>query len=121
VGKQVFDRMKRTIAILLVVCFLVSLTATAVSASTQDYKDGCKAGYKAGYDAGEKKGYADGYADGSETARELTAYKALISKEKETFSSEDYRKGYRACYPKGYENGYKKGYGDGFKDGTESV
>ena len=125
-------QIKRTIAILLAVCFLVSLTVTAVSAISQDYKDGCKAGNAAGYTAGLKngneEGYADGFADGSKMARDQNVTEVLsqISKKSEmSFNSEEYRKGYQACYPEGkdqgYEEGYKIGYNEGFKDGSESV
>lgn len=54
-GKQIFGRMNKILSLLLLVLFVVSVTAISASASTQDYKDGCKAGYKAGYTAGEEK------------------------------------------------------------------
>jgi len=121
-------QIKRTIAILLAVCFLVSLTVTAVSALSQDYKDGCKAGYASGHTAGLKdgkeKGYADGFADGSKTARIQKIKTIATSGGSMVFNSEEYRKGYQACYPKGkdqgYEEGYKIGYDEGFNDGVDS-
>ncbi len=119
-GEQTFGRIKKTLAILLLVSFVMSLTCMAVSASTQDYKDGCKAGYKAGYTAGKERGYADGYADGSKTAREMGIKHANAGYADQSFSSEDYRRGYKACYPKGDEQGYKDGYDEGFKDGINA-
>jgi flagellar biosynthesis/type III secretory pathway protein FliH len=119
-GEHMFGRMKKTLAFLLLVCFVLSLTSTAVSANAQDYKDGCKAGYKAGYTAGKERGYADGYADGSETAREIEKERAAYGYSGTSFNSEDYRRGYKACYPKGDKQGYKDGYDEGFKDGVNA-
>jgi flagellar biosynthesis/type III secretory pathway protein FliH len=117
--EQIFGKIKKISVILLLVCFVMSLTCMAVSASAQDYKDGCKAGYKTGYTAGEEKGYADGYADGAKTAREIFG-KGHAVFAGPLFNSQDYRRGYQACYPKGHEQGYKDGYDKGFKDGINA-
>jgi flagellar biosynthesis/type III secretory pathway protein FliH len=114
-GKQTFDRTKKTLGILLAVCFLISVTAALVSASNKDYEDGYKDGYKQGY----KEGYKKGYAAGTKTAEEVQAeYKSGVGGWGHSgFSGTDYGNGFN----EGYKVGYKQGYSGGFKAGSQEV
>jgi len=61
-GNKKVDRTKKILAILLAVCFVLSVTAASVSADdNSEYrnKDGYNAGYNKGYNEGEKQGKAD--------------------------------------------------------------
>ena len=51
-GKQIFDRIKKTMAVLLLVLFVVSVTAAAASATQAEYDKGFKDGMRVGYKDG---------------------------------------------------------------------
>jgi hypothetical protein len=90
--------MKRTLAILLLALFVVSVTAAAVAAnqaqSNQGYRDGCRTGYI--------DGFREGKADSKKTA---TAFiKKTVTKNDYDRS---YERGYSDCFPRGYAAGLK--------------
>jgi len=84
------SKIKRTIAILLLVCFLVSMTAAAVSADQADY------------DRGYKEGVAEGTLKGVNDCKNKLISKGI--KESPTGPSDEAR-GYADGYIVGYANG----------------
>ena len=115
---------KKTVAILLVVCFIVSVTVAAVSANQQEYNRG--------YKEGCRDGYKDGFREGKTDSKK--PYSAFIKKEaRKSDYDKGYERGYSDCFPKGYkaglragsaggnqkeyDRGYKEGCRDGYKDG----
>jgi flagellar biosynthesis/type III secretory pathway protein FliH len=104
--EQMFVKTRKTLAILLLVCFVVSLTVLVGSASTKDYKDGYAAGYQESY----QEGYAAGYQDASHTTYQ--------SDEPMGPGYETYSKDNAKGYHDGRHVGYKKGYNAGFKAGS---
>jgi hypothetical protein len=89
-------QIKRTIAILLLVCFLLSVTAAAVSASQKDYS------------RGYRKGIRDGYTAGFKACKE----------ERGAYGEHMYRK---AIAPTDYDTGYEDGFDIGHRRGYEAA
>lgn len=108
-------KIKKTLAILLAVCFLMSLTVTAVSAASfaDDFRQGFKDGYSKAYDQGYELGFEDGFdsSAGNDYEKE-TAKESLENQDIE--GSKAYKQGFKA----GYMRGFPKGYGDGFDAGV---
>jgi flagellar biosynthesis/type III secretory pathway protein FliH len=93
-------RIKKTFAILLALCFVLSVTAASASAAGNS-RDGYSDGYKKGYDDGKKQGQKDcEQYGGKETLSKIPSP-----------SNED---GWTSDYKDSYNNGYKKGYIDGY-------
>lgn len=114
-GEQVM-KMKKALAILLAVCFLMSLTVTAVSAASNfadDFRQGFKDGYSKAYDQGYEFGFEDGFdsSAGNDYEKE-TAKESLENQDIE--GSKANKQGFKA----GYTRGFPKGYGDGFDAGV---
>lgn len=91
--KQILDRIKKTMAVLLLTLFVVSVTAAAASATQAQYDKGFKDGMAAGY----KDGLAQCKKDQPKPLSK-TSTKAVMT---------DYDKGYAAGYDQGFKNGYK--------------
>jgi hypothetical protein len=97
-----FDRIKKTLAILLILCFALSVTAASVSAAGNSKdKDGYSDGYKKGYNDGKKQGDKDCEEYGS--TENLSKVPIPSSKDSWTI-----------YYKSSYNTGYKKGYIDGY-------
>jgi uncharacterized membrane protein len=94
-----FDRMKKTLAILLVLCF--ALSVTVASASAADNKDGYNKGYNKGYQDGKIKGQKDCKKYGS---------KETLSKIPSPPNEYGWTKYYKDNYNEGYEKGYIESY-----------
>lgn len=148
-GKQIINRLKKTLAILLMIFFVVSLTAVATSA--QPTPLGCPRGYHPADPTGpdglsicvpdsSTPSYSDGYAKGKgqaiidgfrngETRGEIDArknkpYKLATKPPTVTpYNSEPLyvgvADGYRDAYVEAYNNGYKRGYKRGLKKGID--
>ena len=118
-------RLKKTLAILLIVLFVASMSAVAVSASHGDHQkrghhhqndrhhgDKIKTNsedYKSGYSDGKVAGYNDGKADYTATTQK--AYQesyddSLTSIPIAVKQKNNYIAGYEAGYEKGYDKGY---------------
>jgi len=133
-GKQTFDRTKKTLGILLLVLFVISIAATAVSAITdtskfgpiskqnyqKGYQEGADAGSAAAREEGEKQGDLDcktgkPYSGGRDVKFNVT-----------TKSNAAYDLGYADGYdydynsPLSYSVGYEKGYNDCVKSGNQN-
>jgi len=121
-------QIKKTLVVLLLLCFVMSITATAVSANQKDfdrgYRDGYRLGYNDGfkecktsdhkeqtmmikksyhvdkddYDRGFDRGFDDGFKKGCAAAERMNKNK----------NQNDFNRGYR--------DGYRLGYNDGFKE-----
>lgn len=93
-GIQKLNRIKKTLVILLAVCFLMSVTAASVSATQAEYDQGYKDGYSAGY----KDGFEQCKKDQPATPSHDLKYKKL--------TQSDYDDGYSAGYDAGFQKGY---------------
>jgi len=97
-----FGRRKKALAVLLVVCFLLSVTVASVSAADNTRnKDGYSDGYKEGYEDGRKQGEKDCNQYGSREA---------LSKIPSPPSDYRWTKNYKNSFNRGYQNGYIEGY-----------
>lgn len=83
-------------AIFLLVLFVVSITATAVTASQEDYNNG----YREGCRQGNGAGFKDGQAGST-----FCTLKAFESKTKAIDFDKGYTQGYGNCYQKGHDVG----------------
>lgn len=92
-GKRIFDRIKKTMVILLLVLFVVSVTAAAASATQAEYDKGFKEGMSAGYKAGLEQCKKDQPKPFEATTKSI----ARLS---------DYDKGYAEGYDQGFQRGY---------------
>lgn len=81
-------------AIFLLVLFVVSITATAVTASQADYNNG--------YDEGCRQGSESGFKDG-QAGSTFCTLKSFESKPEVIDFDKGYTQGYGDCYPKGYD------------------
>lgn len=103
-GNKKIDRTKKTLAILLAVCFVLSVTAASVSAAdNSEYKN--KDGYNAGYDKGHNEGEKQGKADCKQYG-----IKEILQKIPSPLTIDSWTKYYEENYNKGYKNGYLDGY-----------
>lgn len=97
-----FDKTKKTLAILLILCFILSVTAVSVSAaSNSKNKDGYNDGYRKGYEYGKKQGQKDCNQYGSKEA---------LSKIPSPPNDSRWTKYYKESYNKGYRKGYIDSY-----------
>jgi hypothetical protein len=110
-GKQIFNRINRitkTSSILLLVSFIISVTATSASATNVDSsKD-----YQVGYHAGAEDGYKVGYDNGLKDCFEYSNHEVLTKILDPIFKDE-----WTINYKTGYKEGYKKGYIVGYNSG----
>ena len=95
-----FDRIKKTLAILLIVCFTLSVTVASVSAADND-----KSGYMDGY----YKGYKDGKKQGQKDCKQYGSRENL-AKIPSPLNKDSWTKSYKNSYNAGYKKGYLDGY-----------
>ncbi len=88
-------KIRKILAILLLVCFLVAITATAVSANQRDYE------------RGYKEGIRDGYSDGFDKCKNPIRVYGVAS--------------HRIVGPSDYTDGYTDGYDIGFGRGQRAA
>lgn len=96
-----FDRLKKTIAILLVLCFALSVTVVSASAADNRNCGENEYGYKDGYN----KGYEDGKIHGQKDCEQYGSKDAL-SKIPSPPDKYGWTKYYRDNYKCGYEKGF---------------
>ncbi len=95
-------RTKKTLAILLIFCFVLSVTTASVSAAASaKNKDGYSNGYRKGYESGKKQGQSDCNKYGS---------KENLSKIPLSPSNYRWTKYYKHTFNRGYQKGYIDGY-----------
>jgi hypothetical protein len=91
-ANKIFDRITKTMAILLVLCFVLSVTVASVNAA--DFEDKYGQGYKDGYSEGSKDGKKDCNKYGS---------KEILNKIPDpTYKDKGYSKGFILGYTTGY-------------------
>lgn len=100
-----FARSKKTLAILLLLCFVLSVTAALVSADDNIKYGKSKDGYKDGY----SKGYEDGKIQGQNDCEQYGSTEVL-NKIPTPFNQISWTKDYIESYNKGYKVGYFDGY-----------
>jgi len=129
-GKQKLDRTKKILGTLLLAIFVISITATAVSAVMDpNWGPISKQKYDEGYDEGSYKGYPDGYKEGK-VAGDLDCKTGkpkgdkFVTREIAAKSSAAYDQGYADGYNEllreGYDKGYTKGYDDCIAKGEQN-
>lgn len=96
-GNKRFNRIKKPLAILLVFCFVLSITAASASAVSN------------GYDNGYKKGYNDGKKQSDKNCKQFGS-RPNLSK----VPSPSLKSSWIQSYKNSYSSGYKKGYIDGY-------
>lgn len=102
-GEQIFAKIRKQLAILLAVCFLVSVTAaTATASNADDYEKGLKAGKAAGYIAG-KEYRGSGQKSNSQPNPEPSQIKNKAIQELGQLSCE-------ICYNQGFARGFTLGF-----------
>jgi len=135
-GKQTFEKTKKTLGILLLVFFVVSITVTAVSArivgptNTSKFGPVSKQNYDKGARDGSDKGYSDGHTAGMrlgdsdcKTGKPNSGGKDVKGNATAKSSSAydlGYADGYNALYPMGYSIGYTQGYNDCINRGEQN-
>lgn len=102
-----FDRSKKTLAILLLLCFVFSVTAALVSADDNIKYGKSEAGYKDGY----SKGYKDGKIQGHNDCEQYGSTEVL-NKIPTPFNQINWTKNYIESYNEGYKDGYLEGYSE---------
>ena len=99
-AKKTFDRITKTMAILLALCFVLSVTAASVNAATFDHDDKYKHGNK--YGQAYKDGYAKGYNDGKKRCSQFGSKDNLQKipdpSNKDKSYRESFKQGYLADY-----------------------
>ncbi len=95
-------RIKKTFTILLMLCFLLSVTAaSASSAGNSKNNDGHRNGYEKGYTEGKKQGQKDCNQYGS---------RDTLSKIPSPSNDDRWTKDYKDSYNQGFKRGYIDGY-----------
>ncbi|RXA19958.1 hypothetical protein EQO05_07390 [Methanosarcina sp. MSH10X1] len=92
-------RLKKTLAVLLGLCFVLSVTVE--SASAADNGKGYDDGYGKGYDGGKKQGHKDCIKYGM---------REVLSKIPFPSINHSWTKTYKDSYNRGYQRGYLDGY-----------
>ena len=108
-GKQTSNKIKKTLSVLLLVSFIMFLTATSVNAKNVNISHlGYNGGYAAGYLDSYKSGYTTGHQDCLKYGKQgiLTKIPDPVIKDNWT---EDYKKDYINGFKKGYISGYDSG------------
>jgi hypothetical protein len=103
--KQIFTRIRKTLAVLMLVSLIMFLTAA--SASAVPYKS--TSSYQRGYQAGAQDSYNDGYNDGKDDCLKYGRIGAL-KKIRAPVVSDHWNKNYKRGFRAGYNNRYLIGY-----------
>ncbi len=104
-GKQIYERIRKTLSVLLLFLCVASLAATSISAAASVYGDKSDDSYTRGYWEGYSKGYNTGFTDG------------IAGKSPRMFLMIYY--GPDSGYNGGYYNGFRDGYGAGYNAGRK--
>jgi hypothetical protein len=102
-----FDRIKKALAILLVLCFALSVTAVSASAADNSNCGENGYGYKDGYNKGNEDGKIQGQKDCEQYGSKETLLK-IPSPLNEFGWSKYYRDNYNCGYEKGYVDAYNR-------------
>jgi hypothetical protein len=100
-----FDRIKKTLIILLVLCFAQTASAALASAADNSNYGKDEDGFKDGYN----KGFEDGKIQG-QIECEQYGNNSTLSKIPSPFNDNSWSQNYRDNYNNGYEKGYIDGY-----------
>ena len=87
-------QIKKTLVVLLLLCFVMSITATAVSANQKDFDRGYRDGYRLGYNDGFKECKTSDHKE-----------KTMMIKKSYHVDKDDYDRG----FDRGFDDGFKKG------------
>ncbi len=97
-----FEGLIKIFAILLILCFILSVTTVLASAADNSKnKDGYNDGYRKGYEDGKRQGQIDCNQYGS---------KETLSKIPVPPNNSQWTKYYKDSYNRGYQKGYIDGY-----------
>lgn len=98
----IIHRAKKALIVILLVVFVISLTAITASSQVNCYQSGNDSGYQ--------KGYNDGFDEGSNCLIPSIHYPAPPANQFCTGSNKTaFNNGFRAGYGVGYNNGYNAG------------
>ena len=107
IGKQTFTKITKILSFLLLVSFIMSVTAASTSAiSVKGPRD-----YQIGYRAGSQYGYKVGHHDGYEDCLKY-GQKGVLTHIPAPAIKNDWTKNYKRGYKGGYKRGYIAGYND---------
>jgi hypothetical protein len=98
--KQINHKIKKTLAVLLLALFIVSVTAAAVAAN--------QAQYNKGYKDGCRTGYIDGFREGKSDSKKIAS--TFYHKVSKNDYDRGYERGYSDCFPRGYAAGLNFGF-----------
>ena len=111
-GKQTFTKITKILSFLLLVSFIMSVTAASTSAISvkgpRDYQIGYRAGSQNGYTVGHHDGYEDCLKYGQKGVLTHIPAPAI----KNDWTKNNWTKNYKRGYKGGYEKGYIAGYND---------
>jgi hypothetical protein len=105
-GKQTPNRIKKILSVLLLVSFVIFVTAASASARNVNISPpGSKGGYDAGYQNGYKSGYDIGHQDCLKYGK-----KGTLTKIPAAFIKDNWTEKYKKDYKDGFKIGYISGY-----------
>jgi hypothetical protein len=118
-------QIKRTIAILLAVCFISSVTAMAVTASNfgpkSNWTASQKALYNTGYQAGSKEGDKAGSDDGDAQGQaDCNKNAPFTNRERQGNMQPKYGTPYYYGYADGYNTAYQNSFFEGYESGANA-
>jgi hypothetical protein len=98
-GNKKFDRIKKTLAVLLMLCFTLSITAVLAEAGDDSN----------GYNDGYNKGYSDGKIQGEKDCKQYGSRENLSK-----IPLPPVKNSWSVSYGDDYLKGHKEGYVDGY-------
>jgi len=102
--KQIFTRIRKTLAILVLVSLITLLTAASASASTlSDYQNGYKLGFQIGYKVGYNAGNEDCLTNGKNGVLTKIPVPTINKNWNKSFTN-----GHKVGFKKGFIAGYNK-------------
>jgi len=107
-GKQIYERIKKTLSVLLLASFIMFVTDASASAKQINVSRNYQKGYHDGAQDGYKVGYNNGYEDCLKYGKEGVLKKVPAPAIKDN-RSKSYKRGYKVGFKKGYLNGYSTG------------
>ena len=107
-GKQRYERIKKTLSVLLLVSFIIFVTDASASAKQINVPRNYQTGYHEGAQDGYKVGYNNGYEDCLKYGKEGVLKKVPAPAIKYN-RSKNYNRGYKVGFKNGYLAGYNKG------------
>jgi len=100
-----FKKIKKTLAILLILCFVLSVTVAEASAAGNSKYGKGKDGYRIGYN----QGYKDGKIQGQKDCKKY-GIRDILQKMSPPPIKESWTKYFKVRYNKGYTRGFVEGY-----------